>query len=164
MFRVWPVMKMNQRSIRKKEITEVAKTETASSGVPASSNELSEQRTGMALVRTRVAADRTLMAWIRTSLSMISFGFTIYKFLQYVRESEGVGLHVHGARNLGMALIALGTTALIVASIQHWQLLKSLQPERTGWQTWSWSLTIAAAISLLGLVTLVSVVWRIGPF
>ena len=30
------------------------------------------------------------MAWIRTSLSMISFGFTIYKFFQYLRESGEV--------------------------------------------------------------------------
>ena len=34
-----------------------------------------------------MAADRTLMAWIRTTLSMISFGFTIYKFLQAMFES-----------------------------------------------------------------------------
>ena len=32
-------------------------------------------------LRTIMAADRTLMAWVRTSLSMLSFGFTIYKVL-----------------------------------------------------------------------------------
>jgi uncharacterized membrane protein YidH (DUF202 family) len=31
----------------------------------------------MARERTILAADRTLMAWIRTTLSMIGFGFTI---------------------------------------------------------------------------------------
>ena len=36
--------------------------------------------------RTRLAADRTLMAPVRTALSMIGFGFTIYKFLQVVQE------------------------------------------------------------------------------
>jgi putative membrane protein len=136
----------------------------AKSQASASSNQLAQQRTDMALVRTRIAADRTLMAWIRTALSMISFGFTIYKFLQYIHQSEGVGIAVHGPRNLGVTLIALGTMALTVASIQHWQLLKSLQPASKGWQIWSWSLTIAAAISLLGLTAFVSVLWRIGPF
>jgi putative membrane protein len=155
---------MNRRPIRNQEFAKTAGIETARGRVPAGSNELAGQRTDMALVRTRIAAERTLMAWIRTSLAMISFGFTIYKFLQYIRESENAGLHVHGARNLGIALITLGTTALLVASIQHWQLLKVLQPERKGWRVWSWSLTIAAAISLLGLATLVSVVWRVGPF
>ena len=33
---------------------------------------------------------RTLMAWVRTALSMISFGFTIYKFLQVLQEQSTV--------------------------------------------------------------------------
>jgi putative membrane protein len=40
----------------------------------------------MGETRTIMAADRTLMAWIRTSLSMLSFGFTIYKFLDAMIE------------------------------------------------------------------------------
>jgi putative membrane protein len=157
-------MKLNPRLIRNEDIPDTAKPAAGSGEVLRSSNELAQQRTDMASVRTRIAADRTLMAWIRTSLSMISFGFTIYKFLQYVREYEKIGLNTHGARNLGIALIALGTTALVVASIQHWQLLKDLQPGKTARQIWSWALTIATAISLLGLAALVSVLWRIGPF
>jgi Domain of unknown function (DUF202) len=43
--------------------------------------------TRLAVDRTRLAADRTLLAWIRTATSLISFGFTIYKFFQYLRES-----------------------------------------------------------------------------
>jgi putative membrane protein len=40
------------------------------------------QRTDLAMERNYLAADRTLMAWMRTSLSMISFGFTIGKLRQ----------------------------------------------------------------------------------
>jgi hypothetical protein len=57
------------------------------SGELKTSNELAADRTDMALSRTLTAADRTLMVWIRTRLSMLSFGFTIYKFLLYVKES-----------------------------------------------------------------------------
>src|SRR5260370_6893956 len=74
-------------------------------------------------MRNRLAADRTLMAWIRTALSMITFGFTIYKFLEYVREREGTGIRVEGPRNLGLSLILLGTGGLVAASIQPWKLL-----------------------------------------
>ena len=41
--------------------------------------------TKLAVERTRLAYERTLMAWVRTSTSLISFGFTIYKFFQYLR-------------------------------------------------------------------------------
>jgi putative membrane protein len=157
-------MKMNTQPIRDKETVNASEARAASGS--ASANELAKQRTSMALIRTRIAADRTLMAWIRTGLSMISFGFTIYKFLQYMRNSEkGPEIPIlHGPRNLGMALIALGTSALIVASIQYWQLLKGLQPGKKNWEIWSWSLTVAVAISILGVVTFASVLWRMGPF
>ena len=38
--------------------------------------------TRLAVDRTRLAYERTLMAWVRTATSLISFGFTIYKFFQ----------------------------------------------------------------------------------
>jgi uncharacterized membrane protein YidH (DUF202 family) len=119
--------------------------------------------TELAVMRTRMSADRTLMAWIRTALSMISFGFTIYKFLQYVRESEGVELRAQGPRNLGLSLILLGTGALAAASIQHWKLMKSLGAEKTE-HIWSLSLTIAWIVSLIGLAAFLSVLMRAGPF
>jgi len=45
--------------------------------------------TKLAIERTRLAHERTLMAWVRTATSLISFGFTVYKFVQYLRESQG---------------------------------------------------------------------------
>jgi uncharacterized membrane protein YidH (DUF202 family) len=41
-----------------------------------------------------MAANRSLMAWVRTGLSLISFGFTRYKFLEYQRE------HLVSTRNV----------------------------------------------------------------
>jgi putative membrane protein len=40
----------------------------------------------LAFERTMLAYERTLMAWIRTAISLISFGFTIYKFFQEWRN------------------------------------------------------------------------------
>jgi putative membrane protein len=114
-------------------------------------------------MRNRLAADRTLMAWIRTALSMITFGFTIYKFLEYVREREGTGIRVEGPRNLGLSLILLGTGGLVAASIQHWKLLRVLDADKTK-HMWSLTLTIASIISLIGLFALLSVLLRAGPF
>jgi putative membrane protein len=44
---------------------------------------LKPDSTELAVDRTWLAHERTLMAWVRTATSMISFGFTIYKFFQY---------------------------------------------------------------------------------
>jgi putative membrane protein len=130
--------------------------------------QLANQRTDLALLRTSMAADRTLMAWVRTALSMISFGFTIYKFLQdvnrYVRENGGMGIREQGPQNLGLSLIALGTGGLLVASIQHWRLLKELNAEKPRKYVWSLSLTIACFISIIGLMAFLSVLLRRGPF
>ena len=117
-----------------------------------------------AVISTELASDRTLLAWIRTALSMISFGFTIYKFLQYVREGQGMGARVEGPRNLGMSLILLGTGGLVAASIQHWRLLRVLDAGRPVGLRWSLSLTFASIISLIGFSAFLSVVFRMGPF
>src|SRR5579862_1242060 len=93
---------------------------------------LAEERTDLALQRTIIASERTLMAWIRTALSMIGFGFTIYKFFQYLPEDIAAGniRRPQTPRNLGMSLIALGTLALAAAAWQHLNFLKEIGVSR----------------------------------
>src|SRR6202047_4780399 len=93
---------------------------------------LAEERTNLAVERTIIAAERTLMAWIRTSLSMIGFGFSIYKFFQYLPEELAAGniRRPQAPRNLGLTLIALGTLSLVAATWQHWNFLKSVQSSK----------------------------------
>lgn len=126
---------------------------------------LAEERTDMALQRTLIAAERTLMAWIRTSLSMIGFGFTIFKFFQYLPEElEGGNIrHPQAPRNLGLTLIALGTLALSAAAWQHWNLLgqfAAVQAPRMR----SISLIVAIVVILIGVLTFYGVLLRHGPF
>ena len=120
--------------------------------------------TDLAFERTRMAAERTLIAWIRTALSMISFGFTIYKFLEAMQQSQKLPLRVHGPRNLGLTLIALGTTGLIFAIIQHRSLLQQLHYSTSLGARWSLAMMVAVAISLLGILAFVSIALRVGPY
>ena len=55
---------------------------------PRTTNELAHDRTYMAWGRSVMALERTLMAWIRTSLSLIGFGFAIFKFLQVMQQGR----------------------------------------------------------------------------
>ena len=65
------------------------------------------------------------MAWIRTSTFLIAFGFTTFKFFQYVATQE----HRHTVVSpwvVGMAMILVGLTGLALAWIQHRQQIAGL--------------------------------------
>lgn len=126
---------------------------------------LAEERTDLAIERSVMAAERTLMAWIRTALSMIGFGFTIYKFFQYKTEDIAAGIvrRPYAPRNLGLSLIAVGTLALVGAAWQHRSFLKQIGPSRKK-ETVSVSLVVAVAVALIGIVTFYGVLLHSGPF
>jgi putative membrane protein len=73
-----------------------------------------DTNTRLSVERTDLAADRTLMAWIRTAFSMISFGFTIGKFFQYLNEQAKRPPQLGGGRMLAVVLITLGLFSLLV--------------------------------------------------
>jgi putative membrane protein len=118
----------------------------------------------LALERTRMAADRTLMGWIRTALSMIGFGFTIYKFLESIQAREAVSatMRQHAPRTVGLTLISVGLFSLVIACIQHWKYAKKLKSDEP-YRTWDLAFVVAALIGLLGLAMLVSMILRVGP-
>ena len=114
--------------------------------------------------RTRMAAERTLMAWLRTSLSMISFGFTIYKFLQVMQEqNKTTVLQPQAPRDVGLTLIGIGTFALTMACVQHWKYIKKLRPDQP-YNPWDLTFIVACLIGLLGFLMLASVIFRAGPY
>lgn len=126
---------------------------------------LAEQRTDLALQRSIIAAERTLMAWIRTALSMIGFGFSIYKFFQYLPEEIASGniRRPHAPRNLGLTLIALGTVALAAAAWQHVQFLTQIGASQKQ-QIRSISFAVAIAVVLIGILAFYGVLLRHGPY
>lgn len=123
---------------------------------PITSNELS-------LHNTRMSADRTLMSWIRTSLSLISFGFTIYKFLQALQEQNNTApLNPQSPRTVGLILIGLGTFALITACLHYYTYLRSLGLKIRN-NPWEMTLLVAILIGLLGFLMFISIVFNTGP-
>jgi putative membrane protein len=126
--------------------------------------DLAVDRTDMAVDRTLWAASRTLMAWVRTGLSMIGFGFTIYKVLQAMQE-EGIQLapRIQGPRNIGLFLIGLGALSVLMGSLEYWQTSSDLH-KKFGAAIKKFPLVMAGLILLLGLWLFVSIVLKAELF
>jgi putative membrane protein len=81
-------------------------------------------RASMAKANTQLALDRTTLAWVRTTLTMGTFGFGTIAFFRAMTEKaatpEAIRLH-HGAVRFGMSLVLLGVVATVLAAISHWR-------------------------------------------
>ena len=111
--------------------------------------------------RTLLSHERTLMAWVRTATSLITFGFTIYKFFQLelgasVRPRIPQGI---GAREFAMIMIATGLLALILATIQNWQFRQNLRKQHLKIPL-SLSSVVGALISFLGVLAMLATIYR----
>jgi putative membrane protein len=117
--------------------------------------------TQLAVERTHLAHERTMMAWVRTSTSLISFGFTIYKFMEYMQQQGGARLHLGTLtpRRFGLLMIGMGLVALVVAAFEHRRDVKLLEA-RYGKAPTSLASVVACLIAGLGLLAFVAVFLR----
>lgn len=116
--------------------------------------------TRLAVERTRLAHERTLMAWVRTATSLISFGFTIYKFFQFELKGQPVRPErLVGPREFALIMIAIGLVALLLSTIEHRRSMQAMRAE-FGRVPVSTAAVVAALVSVLGIVALVVVVLR----
>lgn len=79
-------------------------------------------------IRTRLAVDRTLLAWVRTSVSLIGFGFTIVQFFERLHDMAGVipARRPQAARHLGLSLIATGVLIMVISAWQYRGIVRYL--------------------------------------
>jgi putative membrane protein len=116
--------------------------------------------TELAVDRTRLAHDRTMMAWVRTAASLISFGFTIYKFFQYLREQGEVSeALLLGPRKFALLLIGIGLFSLILATIQSRHEMRIMR-KHFAHVPYSLANIVAALVGLLGVLAFLAVIFR----
>ena len=114
----------------------------------------------LARERNRAAADRTLMAWIRTALAMIGFGFGVSKLYEALEKAnpDQVTDTLNSAFIVGEALIALGVLGLLTAVIQHSQILKKIDDERYIYRApRALPMIISTILLLIGVFAFVSI-------
>ncbi len=114
--------------------------------------------TKLAFDRTRIAYERTMMAWIRTATSLITFGFSIYKFFQ-IEEGGNQDQHLIGSREFGILMISIGLISLLLATLQHHQSLKVLRAQSPDLPR-SLAAAVAVMIAILGILAMVMAILR----
>ena len=107
---------------------------------------------------TYLAAERTLLAWIRTGLAMMGFGFVVARFGLFLRELA-VASDALPERRLaaslwfGTTLVVLGVVVNVCAALQHWSTLRKLAAGQPIAGRWLSLATITAlALAVLGLL------------
>lgn len=105
--------------------------------------------TQLAIQRTVMAADRTLMAWIRTALSMISFGFTIYKVIEGLQEASGTVNYELDGRRAGLLLCGLGLICIVVGMIEYFMVIRDVKAHFR-LVHWHYALVIACLMLVIG--------------
>jgi putative membrane protein len=116
--------------------------------------------------REHQANERTFLAWLRTSIALIGFGFAIARFGLFLRQlnvvivqREPVVHPLFNSENLGIALVIVGVMAIALAAWRYnqvfWQIERDdYQPQRLS----IWILT--AAVMILGLLSIPLLLWR----
>ncbi len=106
--------------------------------------------------RVRLAGERTLLAWVRTGMAMMGFGFVVARFGLFLRELASAGQrtppHSTGVSLwVGTALVLLGVAVTTLAAVEHYRFLHRLQrgePYRP--PRWPVSIFLAGALATLG--------------
>ena len=96
-----------------------------------------------AWLRTRLAVERTLMAYLRTSVSLIGFGFAIVQFFDRLEQMPGANpaRFPEAARDLGLALIFCGVMVAVFSAMEYRWTLRYL---------WSDGFAAVAGVTRMG--------------
>lgn len=114
----------------------------------------------LALVRTRLSQDRTLLSWVRTAVSLITFGFGVHQFFRAVPSARPHGLHETTPYLFGSAMVLIGLVTLVLAAVENRSTAAALDvayPASAGFPAppISRARLLASVIGLLGIGALV---------
>jgi putative membrane protein len=115
--------------------------------------------TRLAVDRTWLAHERTMLAWVRTAASLISFGFTIYKFFQLeIGNRAARPDRLIGPDEFAMILIATGIGSLVLAFVEHRHSTRRLRATYGDIEPKSIAGLVASVVGGLGTLAIIVVI------
>lgn len=105
--------------------------------------------------RVYFAAERTLLAWLRTGIAVIGLGFLVARFGVFLMVVRGQMVdHNHVISSfIGISFVLLGALMIAISTWQHLKFSRELPlRERPEHYSTTLSLGIAASVSLSGIV------------
>jgi putative membrane protein len=82
--------------------------------------------------RVYLAAERTFLSWVRTSVSLMGFGFLIARFALLIREYDFAAPKTIHARPqistwLGFGMVCVGVIVCLTAAVRHREYVRALR-------------------------------------
>jgi putative membrane protein len=115
--------------------------------------------TRLAYDRTWLAYERTMNAWTRTSVSLITFGFSIYKAVDVLSPGPSGAPRRIGPHIFGLSLVLLGLATLVLAAIEHGQSIRLLSAQYGG-KPRAMSVIFGGLVALVGICALAFMFYR----
>lgn len=103
------------------------------------------------------------MAWLRTSASLITFGFTLYKAFEYLsdrRAPHGSPHQLLSPAAFAIVLIGTGLVALVLAGLQYTRRVRETTAEGTKAPTLPLVVFVTAVFIGLGALAFLEIVVR----
>lgn len=127
-------------------------------------NEIAQELTltdKLAIERTVFSADRTMLSGVRTSISFIGFGFTIFNVLRYVQQNAPIKqfMRPQTPRNIGAFLLVAGVVPLFFLMSEYSRTLKRLGRKESVFRNPNF--LMAGVILLLGIILMITVIGNV---
>ena len=108
-------------------------------------------------LRVYFAAERTLLAWVRTGVTIVGLGFVVARFglflrvIQPTRPSER-GSSLLGSTTIGVILVLFGVLGVVLAAWSHVRYCRQLRIEELPRGRWVfWPVVYALALAVVGV-------------